>query len=286
MLSLSKIIKQQIRIKALSLINSRKRVSFSSSFSLRGGMVLEGCLVLPVFLFFMVTLLYSLEVVRFQGDVWEAMHQAGSKSCFYAYKAEYGNKNSVTFSDYLITEEIKKYLEKQTLPYLCVEGGSKGITITKEENCQGRGNLKINVIYAVKPFIRWLPIGEITVRDKYFGHKWVGYTKDGIGEESQEKEIYVYITQTGSKYHFSEECTYLKVKISAVKGEEIESLRNGSGEKYYPCEKCKSMDKGLVYLTEWGNKYHGEADCAALKRTVYLVPLSQVGKRTACGKCG
>lgn len=278
MLSLSKNIKQQIRIKALSLISSRKRVSFSSSFSLKGGMVLEGCMILPVFLFFMVTLLYSLEIVRFQSDVWEAMHQTGSKSCFYAYQA--------SVSDYFIAEEIKKYLEEQTLPYLCVEEGSNGVTVMKETDCEGRGNLEIHTVYTVKPFVRCLPIGKITVKDRYFGHEWVGYTNDDMGEKAENKEIYVYITQTGSKYHFTEECTYLKVKIIAVKREETEALRNGSGEKYYPCEKCKAADKGLVYLTEWGNRYHGEADCPALKRTVYLVPLSQVGNRTACSKCG
>ena len=37
---------------------------------------------------------------------------------------------------------------------------------------------------------------------------------------------------------------------------------------------------------EWGNKYHGETDCPSLKRTVYLVPLSEAGGRSACSKCG
>ena len=61
MLSWSKTInKLQIKIKVLSLINSLRRVSFSSPFYLKAGMALEGCLVLPVFLFFMGTLLYSL----------------------------------------------------------------------------------------------------------------------------------------------------------------------------------------------------------------------------------
>ena len=80
----------KLNSKIPSLITSEKRrASLSSSFFLKGGMALEGCLVLPLFLFFMSTLLYGMEVVRFQNNAFSSMHRAISKSCFLAYE-KYG----------------------------------------------------------------------------------------------------------------------------------------------------------------------------------------------------
>lgn len=267
--------------KAFSLINTLKRVPSFPSFYLKAGMALEGCLVLPIFIFFIITLLYSLEIVRFQSDVYEAVHAAGSRECFYAYQTEYGTDQK-TMNDNTAVEDIKQHLRNQKLPYLCVREGENGIYIRASSD--NRGNIQIHTDYMIKPFIRWLPIGNLTVSDYFYGHKFVGYMGSGA-EENGRKETYVYITDTGSKYHVSGECTYLKVQIQPLEGEAIKDTRNRSGEKYYPCERCNPGEKGIVYLTEWGNRYHGKSDCSALRRTVYLIPLWEVGNRTACSKC-
>lgn len=270
--------------KASSLHSFFKRTSFSLPLFLKAGMALEGCLVMPLFLFFMVTLLYSLEIVRFQSDVYEALHQTGNKMCFMAYERAYERGTASHFGEEQ-KEEIKQYLGKQILPYLCVEGKSDGIFVDVSWNDGGEGNVEIQTFYAVKPFIHWLPIGNEKRGDVFFGHGFVGY-RESSGNAEKDSEVYVYITPSGSKYHLSKECSYLRIAIRAKTAEEVFCLRNESGEKYYPCEICHPGKRGLVYLTEWGNKYHGKADCPSLKRTVYLVPLSAVGERSACSKCG
>lgn len=284
--SLNNIKQLQTKFKALSLIKSLKRVSFFPSFYLRGSMALEGSLVLPLLLLFMMTLLFGLEIIRFQSCVFEAMHQSGSKICFSAYREEYGEADDENSGINAAGNMVRQYLGAQFLPYLCVDGGKDGLSILENKNSGRKGNMEIEISYDIKPFIWWLPIGSITVNDRFFGHGFIGYTGDMNAEGEKKPEIYVYITPSGSKYHVSEECTYLKVKIYAVSGEALEEKRNGSGEKYYACEWCKPQDEGLVYLTDWGNRYHGKADCPALKRTVYIVPLSEAGLRTPCSKCG
>lgn len=271
--------------KVPSLCTFSGRVSFSFPLFLKAGMVLEGCLVLPLFLFFMATLLYSLEIVRFQSDVYEALHQTGSKMCFEAYEKAYEQGDANPFGEGE-KEEIKQRLSAQCLPCLCVAGGSDGVLIDIAWNSCGEGNVELKATYGVKPFIGLLPIGDITVVDGFLGHGFVGYVESENINVKKDHEIYVYITPSGSKYHFSEECTYLKIKLKAVSADKIQPLRNESGEKYYPCEYCRPGDDGIVYLTEWGNRYHGESDCPSIKRTVYMVPLSEVGGRTACSKCG
>lgn len=274
MLSLSKTYHfQQIRIKALSLIQFFKRVSFLSSLSLNGGMTLEGCLVLPLFLFFIVTLLFSLEIIRFQSDCLDALYLAGNKSCMLAYKEDFEEETY-----------IRRYLDEQVMPYLCVQGEREGFIITRQEDSVG--NVELQASYTIKSFVPWLPIGTIQVKQRFFGHEWVGYRGERAGEWKEEKELYVYVTETGERYHYSPNCTYLKVILQAVSGESVGALRNSSGEKYYACEVCRPKGKGMVYLTQWGNRYHGETDCTALKRTVYMIPISQVGMRLPCSKCG
>ena len=285
MLFLIKITYKKKFEKAPSLCTFFGRAFFSFPLFLKAGMALEGCLVLPLFLFFMATLLYSLEMVRFQSDVYEAMHQTGSKMCFQAYEMAYEQGDANPFSGGE-KDEIKQYLGMQCLPYLCVVGGSEGVLIETAWNSCGEGNVEIKVTYGMKPFIGSLPIGDITIVDGFLGHGFVGYVEAGNTDEKKEQEIYVYITPSGTKYHFTEECTYLKIKLKAVSADKMKQLRNESGEKYYPCEYCHPKDDGLVYLTEWGNRYHGESDCPSIKRTVYIVPLSKVGDRSACSKCG
>ncbi len=275
--------------KALSLKSLFKRASLFSSFSLKGSMALEGSLVLPIFLFYMVTVLYCLEIVRFQSDVFEAMHQTAGKVWLSAYEHIQTDERESCIMPRRTVEEaeenIVNYLSRQKQPFLCVEEKENGVKIQAIPDDKGKGNLSMEVSYQVQNFIDWLPIGEVCVRDHIFVHGFVGYTGASVGIES-ENGIYVYITPSGTKYHTMESCTYLKVKLQTVKTEELGKLRNSSGEIYKPCEVCKPTGVGVCFYTKWGNKYHINSDCSALKRTVYLIPLSDVGSRTACSKCG
>ena len=41
----------------------------------------------------------------------------------------------------------------------------------------------------------------------------------------------------------------------------------------------------MVYLTEYGDRYHCSPDCSGLTRNVKLVPLSEAGGMRQCSKC-
>ena len=262
-----------LSLKKMQII--QKRVSFSSSFLLRGSMAVEAALVLPLFLFYIMTLLYSLEMVRFQSDVVEALHKVGRSA---GILMQEGFRDDVS-------DSVHYELSQNQLPYLCVEGEENGVKVRTDYHVLGEGNLQITADYRIKPFIFWLPVGDIQVEEHCFLHGFTGYKK-GKGVEENKPEQYVYITPSGEKYHLSENCTYLRVQLQVVSTEKIESLRNADGEIYRPCETCKPKGNGVCYYTRWGNRYHDTSDCTALKRTVYLVPLSQAEGRTACSKCG
>lgn len=259
-------------------LKRRKRALFLPFRKSKGSMALEGSLVLPIFLFFMMTVFLGLEAVRFQSNVLEALHQAGNAAAFEGDSEGYIGEGSPGAK-----ARVQEYLDSQLSPYLCVSGGREGVTL--QEFSQGSGQIELLAEYGFKPFISWLPIGEIKVNDRFFTHSWIGYT-GGEGQSNGAKEVYVYITKTGSRYHLSYHCTYLNPRPTAVSYEEAGLLRNASGGKYYPCQRCRPVKGGIVYFTQEGRAYHGKSDCPALKRTVYMIPLSEAVGYGACNKCG
>ena len=277
----SKIIIPSLITHKKTIIMSRKRVFFLSSIRLNGSMALEGSIVLPIFLFFMMTVLLSLEAVRIQSNVQEALHQAGNESSFIQTRI----KNQGV-SEEEVAKRIITYVKKQKFPYLCVAGGEKGVVVQDFSTVNDNGLVYLKVHYQLKPFIRWIPIGDIVFEDEYFGHAWVGFQgNEDIGHTAEE-DTCVYITRTGSRYHMSYECTYLQVSIRAVSGEQIGVIRNASGGKYYPCERCRPENSDILFITEDGSRYHGRSDCASLKRTVYIISLSKAQGYVPCSKCG
>lgn len=265
-----------LSVNLLKIKSLYKRALFLSSGKSKAGMALEGSLVLPIFLFFMMTVLLSLEVVRFQSQVQEALFQAGTKSAFSGYQIKYAGRERED-----VKHQVREYLDSQLYPYLCIRKNIswQNLSIASE------GRVLYQVSYTLKPFISWLPIGELKINDRFVGHMWTGYTGAQTGEISGEEEIYVYITDTGSRYHLSHDCAYLRVKVQAVNYEMIDSLRNQSGGKYYACAKCRPLKGGIVYITAGGSSFHRDADCSALKRTVYIIPLKEAEKYSPCSKC-
>lgn len=272
-----------IRIPSLRRLNRKKVVSEKRALLLfsgrpRGSMALEGSLALPLFLFYMMTVLLGLEAVRFQSDMQQALHQAGNRKAFMEYQVKYMGGAGAD-----VQGQVREYLGNQLYPYLPVAGGEAGLAIQDLSSAED-GRVELSVEYGFKPFIGWLPIGDIRVREGFFSHSWTGYCGGG-GATEREPETYVYVTETGSRYHLSVDCTYLRVKIQAIAWEELSGHRNQSGGKYRACLKCRPVKGGLVYITADGGSYHGDGDCSALKRTIRMIPLREAQGYGACSRC-
>ncbi len=244
-------------------------------------MALEGCMVFPIFLLYMMTILLSIEAVRLQSNVREALYQAGGEKTLAGYQMKYGSGEDVDAGAF-----VRAYMEEQPHPYLCVSGGADGIKVQDSSSVETNGYVNLKVDYGLKPFINWIPIGEILFEDKFFGHAWTGFSSNELIGNLEEQEIYVYITKTGSKYHYSADCSYLRVPVSAIDSSRLAEVRNSYGGKYYACERCEPNGTGLVFITSDGSRYHSRADCSALKRTVYMLPLSKADGYSPCSKCG
>lgn len=147
--------------------------------------------------------------------------------------------------------------------------------------------IDLRVSYRVKPFVELLGFDGFLISQRYYGKAWTGYDAFGSVSDMISEDPMVFVTQTGTVYHLNRNCTYLNPSVEAVAAETAGSRRNVSGARYIPCGACHAAGAGKeVYITSYGSSYHSRLDCPGLKRTIYTVPLSEVGGKGKCSKCG
>lgn len=147
-----------------------------------------------------------------------------------------------------------------------------------------RGYVELNADYTIR-----LPIGffnekGVRVSQTSKSRMWTGDADSNCGQN----EDYVYVTEHGTVYHRNRECNYLDLTIRAVNYADVGAKRNKNEHKYYACSSCVAEKMWLsnVYITDYGTCYHASLGCSGLKRTIYLIPISEVGGKGACSKCG
>jgi hypothetical protein len=229
------------------MITGKAMKKYNKAFSqncLKASMTIEAALALPLFLFFMLTVLYTFQIIYLQTESYQLLHQAGNREAFsaYAFRDSYGDG-----------------IVEQTLSYPII------------------------------PYLWWQDFGWLQVNQRYYGYAWIGYELgQGGGENESETEAeYVYITETGTVYHVTMNCTHLALSITSVSLNEVGSLRNSGGAKYYPCELCSSQGQSNVFITDTGNRYHGDVNCSGLKRTVTKITLEEAKNQgyRGCSRC-
>jgi len=132
---------------------------------------------------------------------------------------------------------------------------------------------------------------RVCVGNRIYTRAWIGESIIDKGETTEnESEQTVYITEKGSVYHIKESCTYLNPVVTSVCYSDVDSLRNSSGGKYYPCELCcknKTINiNSLIYITSYGERYHSDRGCRGIEKNYKAVKLSEVTGRRKCSKCG
>lgn len=157
--------------------------------------------------------------------------------------------------------------------------------------------------------VKLFPFGTIKIALRARVHTWTGRGKgsetNGADSEADiaASEDMVYITDRETVYHTNEECSHLNFSIVQTTKNELTSLRNENGGKYYACEKCcgekgqggdahSGADYGdavdgnaICYVSENGSSYHVSLNCSSLKRTTKLVKKTEVTHLDECERC-
>jgi hypothetical protein len=215
-----------------------------------------------------------------------AMHDTQKTMAVYAY--EY-----MVVTNDLIDEDYGK-AQSIALTYTYAESSVKdkvgdiypdSVNWLKSEILENDDCIDLVAVYSVKPPIGLMGYKTQRMYNRLRTRAWTGYDNAKNSLQDSGEEI-VYIAETGNVYHRSRGCTYLKLSISTIGKAKLEEERNIEGGKYYSCETCGSKAGDTVYITNYGKRYHSTLRCSRLKRTISAVPISQVGDKGACSRCG
>ncbi|MBR5596579.1 MAG: hypothetical protein IKW30_04135 [Lachnospiraceae bacterium] len=156
------------------------------------------------------------------------------------------------------------------------------------EGLQGRNDelIRLHKSRKVESMYSLIAVPDARLRASCVVKPWTGYDVVG-GKNREEEDILVYMTQYGSVYHKDRGCTHLSLSIQPVDLIGLEYSTNEGGRSYTPCEYCgENGFVTLVYITNYGDRYHTTIKCRGLRRYVRSLPLSQVNGVPACQKCG
>ncbi len=287
--------------------------------SVRASFTVEAALVLPIFIYVIIAFVYLLQIFLLQEYLQNGITETGYFSAKYAYIYEYllnyddtneknSNKDKSTIEsgmDAIIARAIdssyykiklQEYLDLNIINESCVRGGFSGIHTYLSSYMAEEDAIDIVITYDIKLPLLFIPLDKISMAQRVRMRGWSGHQveakkgspNDSDEDEEQQDEI-VYITETGTVYHLTKECSHLKLSIQKTTFGQLERLRNESGGKYKECSLCgKNVLSGgdCVYITDDGDKYHGNLGCSGLKRTIIEISLSEVGSRRPCQRCG
>ena len=264
------------------------RTAYAASRS-KGSMTVETALALPLFLFFLVGILQLVCAVQTEGAVRASLWEVGKKLSTYAYITEYGREEDqidkifgagalvYTYTSFL-AQEGREYWNQSM-----VSGGSSGFSFFLSSYLKEDGCVDLVVTYKLRiPF----PL----TGDIYLPQVQRCRIRGWIGEKDirKEQEEMVYITESGSVYHLTKDCSHLALTIQEISADRLAQSRNGSGGKYTPCNKCgkETLQGKKYYITKEGDCFHTRRSCSGLRRTVLTIPLSQAEGRSLCKRCG
>ena len=299
-----------------SLIHGmRKRVSAS--------LTIEAAMCLSIFLFAMSMFLGFFPAMSISMRIQAAMEEAAESVAMYTYGIralgnleitqtlidEYGPKvdtddsgeGFMSQSDLndlisqgsamiLLHAKIISLVGGEELDNSCIRGGRLGLTTFGSSVPDDEDRYLVKVSYLVKfPFPLGL-IPDMPITQRCCWRAWTGADKgksEKKEEQEEESKEIVYITEDGKVYHTTTSCSYLDLTIHSVAASSVPGLRNKSGAKYKPCERCTvhAVTSGSVFISKYGDRYHLDRDCGGLKRTVKAVEKDSISL-PACSRCG
>ena len=183
-------------------------------------------------------------------------------------------------------QRVIQLVGAERLEESCVWGGSGGLSflgssVLEEERVDLRVSYRVRLPFSVGP------VGSLAVSQRSCRRAWTGQLAAEGGEEAETSGTRVYVTENGSVYHTTLDCTYLNLSVTAVSRGSAGSRRNQWGERYTPCQRCAKYEESasVVWITSQGQRYHTDRDCGGLSRNVRVVQLEET-ILPPCSRCG
>ena len=246
-----------------------------------GSLTVEAAVILPLFAAFFSFLLFFFQIMNVQLVIQGALEETARNLAVLSVKELETPEEE---PEYLLMAKslllLKLSEEAESLRF--VRGGIPGVSVMGSDFGQDEIALRANYIMSFP--VELFGSQDFFVCQTAYYRKWNGMDYE---EEKGVPDELVYVAEYGEVYHRKKSCPYLTLSIREVLWLQLDKERNKRGECYEACEYCceKINDTKVVYVTDYGDKYHDTMTCSGLKRTIYQKRFSEVGGMPACGKC-
>ncbi len=254
--------------------------------ALKASLTVEAAMVLPLFIFFAVTLMQPMIWLDDQRKLQTVTEVFGEELSQLAYLdgSESGadESSSLTFTDVTAGAALK---------LLTMEFMDNAVIKTSKLSDEN-GDIRLEVsFYRRPPFAGFFSPAVVmnagTVRRPWTGLDGKLKSAGSSGQEQDSEETMVFIGKTMTRYHLFRDCHYLSNDYSTMSESEAQQTKNSAGSYYKPCAKCASTGQAsaIVYVTPSGGHYHRDPDCPSMRSYVSVVPLSEVEYLGCCSYC-
>lgn len=296
-----KLVTLQVRIP----LNYRKKIlgnchGRKAFLSVSGSLTLEAALVLTLLIFSSTVLILPMRILNTERKIQAALESVGEDFSMYAYLQKNlkdglddlvpgASEWAKDFCHQLETGIAETYIESKVMEHADTNVIQQ-VTMKQSEFLEDGEWFDLILNYEIRMPFPVLGLDAVSCTARCRRRAWIGKTgKDGEAEAGTENvEEMVYVGKNPTRYHRKRSCHYLANDLTAVSFEEVGSMRNQSGGKYYACAVCASGcgEGSTVYIMPSGSSYHGSRTCTAIIAYVRMVPLSEVAHLGACSYCG
>lgn len=286
----------------------------------KGSLTIEAALIVPIFLYCMVGFIYFIQMITLHESIQHSITNLSFDISKFGYLYD-----EVNIEDMLIDDTVDKNEEEEKEPYKrigkdiletfnlsidslftnhlfqtlvkehilddninlsIIENGQAGIYSYFSTFMEEDENVHIIVHYKVKIPFGILSSYNIPMLQRVTIRSWSKEAVEKKGEKEESKEEVVYVTEHGEVYHKHKECTYINIKLTKVRMEDL--LKEERYKGFTSCSRCikdKLQGLSIVYITETGSKYHSSTLCSSLKRLVKEIGLEESKKYRQCTRC-
>lgn len=245
----------------------------------KGYITVECSIVVPLFLFFMLSLSGIFMLLMAEAHIHQSLAEAAGYTAQYSYLEnkllEHSGENVENLVDLVVlTKQFNTYLGDDFYVEKVISNGKNGIFLTITKDKENKKIFIAKARYYVKIEIPILGDFRLLLSNEIKQKAFLGYSKE------EKSDVYVYVTPEQSVYHTSRSCTHLSL--------DIQKKSNKQKGNYAPCGFCGKAGKneGSIYVARTGNVYHYREMCSGLKRTVTRVKLEDVVGLGPCSRCG
>ncbi len=239
------------------------------SFCNDGSMSLEAAIVLPMFLFAMISCMMFGQMLMVKGKMHHGLNQAAMEAALSEYKKSRAGSHVGLAEIYVLQ---KKYADLEDIPS-AIKIKNLNFLGTRIPNDLGESEIHMN--YGMEMNFPFVGKKEMQIMDVVCQKNYTGYepTAFELGNG------YVYVTKYGQVYHKSLSCSHIMLTINS----------SGQLAHYRPCSKCikgKPDPNGTYFLPKEGDCYHSSLGCAGLTRTIRTITVWEIGGLRPCSACG